>query len=92
VITAQVSDEKAAAIVAAAARLLTPNESSQAAMAHLDITASFTVIARESFGDNQTNRGYKPGDEVIGWSRERAERYAKQGLVTIGEVVDGVSE
>lgn len=43
------------------------------------------IIACESFGDNQTNRSYKPGDEVIGWDRERAEHYQKQGLVTITE-------
>lgn len=45
----------------------------------------FVVRARESFHDIETKRDYKAGDEVMGWSRERAEKYAQRGLVAIEE-------
>lgn len=92
VITVPVTDKQVTAIAAAAAHLIAPNESAQAAMTHLGMTAPFTVIACESFGDNRTNRSYKPGDEVIGWSLARAKHYRKQGLVRIEEAGDGLPE
>lgn len=48
--------------------------------------SGYRVIALVAFGDAKPTRSYSPGDEVIGWSRERAEHYAVQRLV---EIVEG---
>ena len=44
------------------------------------------VRAISSFMDARTGRYYHPGDVVVGWEAERAQRYAEEGLV---EVIGG---
>jgi len=45
---------------------------------------SSKVVAKKTFTDSTVpQKDYKPGDEVKGWSKERAELYAGRGLVEI---------
>lgn len=44
---------------------------------------SFTVYALEAFTDALTGYSYTAGQEVRGWSYERAQEYQRRGLVRI---------
>lgn len=43
------------------------------------------VYALRHFECALTKRGYRPGDQVVGWTAERAQHYAGLGLVRIVE-------
>lgn len=41
------------------------------------------VRAMRAFMDAGSGQAYRPGDVVVGWDKERAERYAAAGLVEV---------